>query len=408
MNPSPNQPILFRPTDQTTFEQCRDDRWRAKYFQTDILSWQFEVDRCIDADQIVSDPFFIPNTAWTANGDSTIVAPLAFAIIRIGSSISQDLTTVELQWYEININISTVIGEISQGKVVVTGFNETIEFPAQQDRFTFYAQANSTSTSLDIALTAQSGSLEDSIRINEVTAYEVDYPSYEFLDINGDTIVDTANQFDQANSSTFELIPGAGVIDAGTFQIRVFRTCGSEEISWSSEFICLIPENERDILISGCGNTKSFITPFEPAIRLRAELMRGTGYSFPNRYTYQDSKALFRNGYTRRNKAYTLKVDLTPEHVRDFVYMLTLFNQVALKVGTGPQIDLFLDEEPDEPVFPQGEKDLATITLRMVEKERNEVHTFESDCRAVLPPLVIGERDLNRAIQTDTDELIQA
>lgn len=375
-------------------------------FQTDEIYWQFEMDPCLDATQIISDPVFSPNAAWTLNNGASFIPSNGFAAIPIGGSISQNVTTVVNQWYQFQINIFAVEQSAGQGKLVISGFGETIEVPAQQDQFTFYVQATATTTPLNIALTAQSGS--SIVQINQVMAYEVEYPDYEFLDVNGDTISDTANQFDEANFSTWSLVPSNDLLDAKQFQIRVYRTCSGEEISWTSEFICIITENERDLLISGCGNLNSFGSDFQPVIRVRGELMKGTGYSFPSRYTYQDSKGAFFNGYTRRNKAYTLKIDLVPEHIRDFIYMIALYNSVAVKVGTGDQIDLFLDEEPDEPVFPQGEKDMATITMRLVEKERNEVSTFNGDCRRALPPTVIGENAIERAIQTDTDELIQA
>lgn len=406
MNPSPNQPILFQPSEGVTLEECRSERWQYRMFENDEIYWQFQIEPCLDADQVVSDPFFIPNAAWTANAPATVVPAFAFAIIPIGGSIQQDLTTVADAWYQVNINVSEFVGSVGQGRVVVSGFGTSYEFPGQVDRFTFYLQATGTTTTINIAFTAQSGS--GSVQINEVTAYEVEYPEYEFLDVNGNPIADTANQFDEADYSTWSLVPSTDLLAAKRFQIRVYRTCDGEEISWTSEWICIIAENERDLLISGCGNINSFGSNFQPVVRVRGELMKGTAYSFPNRYTYQDSKAAFFNGYTHRNKAYTLKVDLVPEHIRDFIYMIALYNSIAIKVGTGSQFNLFLEEEPDDPVFPEGEKDLATITMRMVRKEANEVSTFDIDCTRQLPPTVIGENAIDRAIQADTDELIQA
>lgn len=407
MNPSPNQPILFHPTNSFTQEACFNDRWQYRMFETDEIYWQFQVDPCLDATQIVDNPFFnFPVTQWTANGTAIIVGPFSFAVLPNGGSISQDLTTTANQWYQVNVNVSESSGNAGQGELTINGFSQTVTMPGLINRYSFYVKANSASTTIDLAYTVQTGS--GTVYVNEISCYEVDFPSYEFLDLQGNPIADTANQFDDFNFSTWSLVPSTNLLNAGQFRIRVFRDCGGTEISWTSETICIIPENERDLLLSGCGNMNSFGSDFEPVIRLRGELMRGTGYTYPNRYTYQDSKGTFNNGYTRRNKAFTLKIDLVPEHVRDFVYMAALYNSIAVKVGTGTQVDLFLEEEPDDPVFPTGEKDIATITMRLMEKDKNVISTFDGDCRRALPPTVIGENEIERAIQTDNDELIQA
>jgi hypothetical protein len=46
--------------------------------------------------------------------------------------------------------------------------------------------------------------------------------------------------------------------------------------------------------------------------------------------------------------------------------------------------------------------------VEVVRSEANEVHRLMVGCSGGIPPLVIGERDINRAIQTDTNELINA
>ena len=375
-------------------------------FDTDEIQWQFQMDACLDAVQVVQNPFFDSDTDWDLIDGADISPFTSFVTMEIGSSFAQTLTTETAGWYEININVNLSSDNTSQGKLIISGFATQFEVPAQRGRYTFYGQALAASTDLSVLFSAVSGA--GSVAVNEFTARLVEYPDYEFIDINGDPIADTANQFDEGNYSTWSLVPSSNLLAAGYFRIRVFRTCGGEEISWTSEPICIVPQNQSDILLSGCGNMNSFGSDFQPLMRLSGELMRGTGYQYPNRYVYQDSGGSFYNGYTRRNKSYTLKIDLIPEHVRDFVYMSALYNSLAVKIGEGTQVNLFLEDEPDDPVFPDGEKDLATVTLRMVEKAANVVSKFNRDCTRALPPTVIGENAIERAIQTDTDELIQA
>lgn len=411
MIPSPNQPILFQPSGEESVTDCNSNRWQYKMFTDDLIQWQFIVEPCPDAEQLIENPLFETATDWDGVGANVFPLPSALALIYVGGYIVQDdVTTSADQWYLIEVNISEVLNTLGKGVVTISGFDDDVSFPAMAGLHKFYVKATASTTDVKIALSATSGT--GTVIVNEVFLREVTYPEYEFLDTEGNTIADTSNTYHNKDYINYSLVPGDPLLEAGAFYIRVYLTCDETEVSYTSELICIVAENEKDLLIGGCGNVNSYKGDFAPIIRIKGELIRGTGNTFPNRYTYQNSRGLFTNGYTRRNKQYTLKIDLSPEHVRDFIYMTALFNTIGIRVGTEGQENFFLEEEPDEPVFPDGEIGLATITLLLVRKDANEVSVFNGECSPSLPPLVIGERGINQAIQTSEDseeiELIKA
>jgi hypothetical protein len=419
MRPTPNQPIKFRPTGDFDTESCGPVAYQARIFQTDVLRWQFDIDICPNAEQVIDEPFFNNVGSWTTNDNATVFGgSINLCAFSIGGQLFQNMVPdITGNWYEFSVVISAVNENIGNSKFRASSLFDAVEFPATVGRHTFYVQATDNNFLVitligDASLNVSGFGLAD---IDEVTMREIDYPSCEILDLDDNVLSTPSPAFAAQNFANWEIIPDTSELDAGQFKIRVFRSCEGDDSdleSWTSESVCIIRENNRDILIGGCGNTSSFLGDFDPVARLSGELARGTGFQFPNRYTYQNSKGRFFNGYTRRNKVNTLKIELCPDHVRDFIYMLPLFNTIGIRVGTGPQEQYFISEEPDDPVFADGEKTLATITLQLVRKSVNEISNFVQDCEPSLPPVVIGDRNLNEAIQTGNNpaesELIKA
>jgi hypothetical protein len=419
MNPVPNQPLLFRETGTFDTESCEDVSYQARMFETDVLRWQFEIDTCPNAAQLIDEPFFNNVGTWTTNDNATVFGgSINLCAFSIGGQLVQaNVPDVVGQWYEFSIVVGAVAENIGRSRFRVSSLFEAIEFPATTGRHTFYVQATAFNILVisllgDVSLNEPGLGLAD---ITEVTMKEINYPSCQILDLNDNVLQSPSPTFATGKSATWEFVPDTAEIDARQIKVRVFRSClgdDSDLEDFTSESICIIPENNRDLLIGGCGNTNSFLEDFDPVLRIQGEIVRGTSYQMPNRYTYQNSKGRFFNGHTRRNKVSTLKIELCPEHVRDFIYMLPLFNTVGIRVGTGRQEQYFIEEEPDEPIFADGEKSLAAITMQLVRKSFNEVSTFEKDCEPSLPPVVIGDRNLNEAIQTGNnpaeDELIKA
>lgn len=404
MLPVNNQPIKFTETSADLPSCCTDNYYKARMFETDAIEWQFAVDLCPDATELVTDAVFSSGAGWTATNGATFPFP-GNCLIPVNADIEQTgISTTAGNWYVLRVVIKSSPIETSQSTLQITGFSQTHEIPTIPGAVEIYVQATSASSAIKLLHNASSGT--GFVQITFCGLKEVDYPTCTIRETDGALIESPTTEFNYGRFSTYTYTPSSSAIAIGTFIIRVTRTCGSDTVTYESEPICVIPENDCDLLIGACGNYSGHGDGFLPAIRIKGELMRGTGYTFPDRHTYQDSNGLFRNGYTRRNKQYTLKVDLCPEHVRDFIYATAFSNEIGIREGTADQGFYFLSEEPDEPVFAEREKDLATITLRLTDKDINDKSTFDAECDAALPPVVIGRSDIQEAIETDTDTLI--
>lgn len=418
MTPVANQPILFTPTGSVNTEACQEVAYQAKTFVSDVLRWQFLVSTCANAEQVIDQPFFESVGSWTTNSQATVFGGgINLCAFSIGGQLFQNnVPDVTGRWYEFSMVISSVAENVGNAKFRVGSLFDSIEFPATVGRHSFFVQATEFNL-LSILLMG-----DESLNIpgfgvcdvTEVTMREIDYPTCEILDENDNVLASPTLSFQEENYVNYEHVLGSDEIEAGQIKIRVFRSClgdNSDLEDFTSELICIVADNNQDLLIGGCGNVKGYLGDFNPLIRVTGEIVRGTGYQYPNRYTYQNNVGRFYNGHTRRNKVNTLKIELCPDHVRDFIYMLPIFNTIGIRIGTGSQENYFIEEEPDEPVFVDGEKTLATITMRIVRKAADEVSTFEVDCEPSIPPVVIGNAEINEAIQTGntaTPELIKA
>jgi len=403
MRPVRNQPIKFFDIDAEPPLCCNEDRYIAKMFDNDSIQWQFEGDPCTGATELVTDSTFPSGANWTEAGGATIA--FGTAILPVGGSVEQSVSLTAGDWYKVEITVIQEAADTSQSQVQIFGFGGSTEFSAVTGTTTLYFQALFASTPFKLQHSATSGA--GSIRITLASIKAIEWPVADIR--NPDTGVFIENPtvtFYDGKYITWTWTPTSAAIAVGTVYIEVVNTCATD-IEYHSENICIVEENDCDLLIGACGSYNDWGNGFLPVARLRAELMRGTGYQYPDRFTYQDSNGLFKNGYTRRNKQYMLKIDLCPEHVRDFIYGLAFGNEIGIREGTSDQGYYFLAEEPDDPVFADREKDLATITLTLVRKDVNELSVYEEECQAALPPVVIGTAEIQEAIETDTNELIQ-
>lgn len=411
MIPVPNQPILFTNADNDDSFCCVDSRWKQRMFNNDEIYFQFELDVCIDKGNILSNPEFTSTSDWTLSAGGFISPPQAF--VAIDGTISQTgITTTTGALYEIEIDLFT-LPTAPQSTVTVSGFQDNVTFEAVTGPIKVYGVATSPSTTLIISFNTPNPPAVGFYGLNYVLMSPVDGPSATIVDENGNTldtvstgIIETTGL--DTSYITFGYSPNTAAINNGGFYIEVERSCAGDSEQWTSEWICVIEPNDCDLLIGGCSEVNYDSQEFLPVARLQGELIKGSSYSYPNRFSYQDNVGRFRNAYTRRNKKYMIKLELVPEHIRDFIYSLPLMNEIGLREGQNTQYYFYCEDEPDEPSFPDSEKNLSNIMLEVVRSEQNEVHRFIAGCSGGIPPLVIGEREINQAIATDTTELINA
>lgn len=401
MTPVSNQPLLFTQGSQNTC--CQDVLWNQRMFDIDFIRWQFELEPCANATELIADSDFSSDSNWILGGGATISGGMA-SLPNSGDSLSQ-ITAMPLGvWLEITINIASTEINATSSKIKINGFDNVIFFTPAPGTFTF--QGQSLSDTLEIFhnfSVSELGTVE--LKLDSFSVKQIEPPTAEIQDVQGNTLDTDVDVYLSSKFATFQYQPIQDVIDAGAFVVVVSRTCGSNDEIWTSESVCVIPENDCDIQIGVCASSNVYGDDFQPIVRLKAELRKGTGYQ-SERFVVNSNTGKFSLGYGRRDKVYLLNIPLLPEHMRDFIYFIPMCNSIAIREGSGPTGDYFVNDEPDEPSLVAGTKDLTNCSISLVRKQALEESIFTGDCNVSLPPYVIGERDLNIAIQTDTDELI--
>ncbi len=403
MTPISNQPILFSQGAEP--DCCPDILWRQKMFDTDVIRWQFMLEPCFDATELISNPNFTSTSNWTLGGSASISGDTA-RLPSSGDYISQTTAMPEGVWLEITINIEQTELNASNSRIKIIGFDQSILFTPAPGTFKFYAQSLSEVVKIDHSFNTSQFQTVD-LRIGSFSVKEIAFPSAEIQDLSGGTIDNSVPVYVSAQYATWEYTPIQDVIDNGQFRIEVSRNCSGNIETWTSEPICTIPENDCDIQIGVCAQTNVYGDNFEPLIRLTAEMKKGTSYQ-TDRLVVESNTGKQNLAYGRRNKSYQLNIPMLPEHVRDFIYFLPMCNEIAIRQGLGDTHSYFVSDDPDEPQPVAGTRDLTNNSIALVRKHVLEETIFIQDCGLFLPPYVIGTHDIDEAIQTDTDELIQA
>lgn len=401
MIPVENQPLLF--TQGTTGTCCNDVLWGQRMFDTDFIRWQFQIDPCTSATELVTDGDFTNAASWTLGGTASIGGGIA-SLPNSGDSISQTTGLPTGTWLEIVINVASTELNASDSKIKITGFDGVILFTPAPGTFTFQAQALSTTISISHNFNVSEFATVE-LNLGLFSIKEIATPTAEIQDLDGNVLDASVPVVASSKYATFEYQPIQDVIDNGVFVVVVSRNCSGDIETWQSESVCIIPENDCDIQIGVCASSNVYGDDFQPIVRLQAELKKGTSYT-SDRFVVNSNTGKFTLGYGRRNKSYVLNIPMLPEHMRDFIYFLPMCNTIALREGVGTTQSYFINDEPDEPTQIAGTKDLTNCSILMVRKQVLEESIFTGDCSVTLPPYVIGERELNIAIQTDTDELI--
>lgn len=405
MNPSLNQPVLF--TQTTPLECCPDGlEWKQRIHEGDPVRWQFKVDPCINAVEVMESPNFeVPGDWLTLNAD---ISGGICSMPDNGSRIAQ-LQAPALNvgdWFQIEVVVENATLDASGSTLEILGFDGIISFSASEGMFIFYGQVLNPIIEL-IHTFDVSVSENIVLNISKFSVLPLQFPvaTIERTDGSGDLDI----VFGSSLSNAFilwEYVPSQTVLDEGEFRIRVDRDCDGSVETWTSEDICILPINSCDLMIGACANTNVWGAGFQPLIRVAGELKIGTGYKY-NRVLNESNNGIHSLVYGRRTKSSELVFDLMPDHVRDFLYYLAMSGEIAIRLGNGPVNKYFLLDEPDDPEFPEGEKHLAMVRMSVVYKERLEETIFAGQCSVSIPPVVIGD-EVGRAIADENNGLINA
>lgn len=412
--PTKYQPIRFF-DDAQEQECCRDSFWNLQYFNTDPINFQFYVGPCPKENQIVQNPTFNDGGSssqanWSEVGVVTYNSGgLSGASLINDAQISQSIPSFTgSSNYLLRISITTAsIGSIlPTSEIRIIGANIPIEFVPQTNVYEFFVKGSGVNGLTIQQVQLQSGAT-DLTTIQSVQLFEISEPTVSFEDLDGNTLSQIVASEYNAPYFTASFQPSAATIEAGCFNIKVSRTCGSDTTEYLSENISLIPSNICDVLIGSCGQTNYNSDDFQPLLRCRANLRADKSPEFTINRT-ESASGLQRISYGKMNKAFTLYFDRVPEHIRDFIYTLAIHNEVAIKVGNKPQEKFVVYEEPDEPEFATGDDELALMNLQLLKKEELTETIYKGECAVSLPPKALGSRDQNIAIKAGTDTAIEA
>lgn len=401
MNPVANQPILFFQDENDC--ACTSGQWNHIAFENDQLRWQFELEPCPNATQIMQNPDFASDTGWgtisaTISGGEADMSIFGAQVFQTG------LSTTNGNWYEITVTVSDANLSAADSTLTITGFDDELEFSAAPGQYVFYSQSISTTVSLLHRFDLNFGASQ-TLKVSFFGVREVEFPSAEIQDVTGG-LLDTVDAFNGGNYATWNYEPSATVINNKTFKIVVSRDCDGNVEEWESEPICLIPEDDCTLQIGICGQNNLWGSRFQPTLRIHGEIKKGISYRY-DRNLVETNSGKHTLAYGRRNKVYEMSFDMVPEHIRDYLYWIAMSNLMVVRRGLGEQFQYFAFDEPDDPVFPPAEAELANVRFTFERKEFLEETVFEADCNVVLPPLVIGEQG-NIAIQDENDNYLNA
>jgi hypothetical protein len=192
--------------------------------------------------------------------------------------------------------------------------------------------------------------------------------------------------------------------DFDCFSIEATNDAGT---TFVSNTINIVRPSNCYIRMMGCGNNNFFQAGFQPTLRVKGKLVDdGPVYE---RSVYRNSRGARRLNYGYHEQAKLLGIERCPEFVRKYLYLLPMFETIAIQIGQNDPASYFALEDVEKDTFAAGDDQLAGVQCRVVQKEKLIESIFAQACTPVLPPVVLGEAKTDTAITNeDEDELIRA
>lgn len=416
ITPTEYQPLLFhKGTEPATCDDCGEcESWTQKMFESDSIPFQFSVQPCSNAVNVITNPYFLGNpvTGWTKEGNTsavTLTGGSGAAIVTAGAGISQSISSPLTSWFMARIEIMVssyvmdfVVGirndleQFGQTEVTLSPGINVIEMPIFLGLNTFGINTISGNFYPGVSF----------ITIQLVELMPMNIPSVTVVDMDGVTL-DTLSAAALENGLlNVQYTPNQATIDAGRFAFQVSQDCDSFNETWTSEGIEIVDEDACLLQVGGCSDNNVFLGAFLPYMRIDAKLIdSGAVYE---RFLQRKTTGARRLIYGRMSFTFTLQTDYLPKHIRDFVYLLPMMQDVVIKKGNGAQNLYFVLEDPDAPEYKPSSDSMGRISLILTHKKELIETIYKQECNVVLPPKALGSTDLNAAIKVDTDTAINA
>lgn len=408
--PSKYQPLLFTKDGYTNCNECGTGcdsiagNWVQKMFANDDVTFQFQVTPCPDATNLAQNPNFSSNgDGWDSSG---IVSYTSQGAI-IGSAGQVSLSVFDpYKWYLIKLSTDAIAHPLLR---VHNGNGLGYEYYPVTETREFYIQTGADGKIIFERVSGDFNTAADFLNINYVVISPIELPDVYVQDLEGNTLEVIAPISFEIPYFNVQYSPNTAAVDAGTFVFRVGQSCSNEEPPeyWYSEPIQVIPSDDCFIQIAGCSNNNLFGDSFFPFMRIEAKLIADRAPIY-DRYMSRKTSGRWRLNYGRAAKAFTFTTGYIPEHVRDFIYLLPMFDMIAIKRGTSLQEVYYCDESPDAPDFLPSSDSLAKIIVPLVYKEELIESIFKQECNVILPPKVLGWREEDLIIKAGEDTAINA
>lgn len=358
----PNQPIDFVGDDLVTCEPEIISPLLVS--QEDSLLFQFEFERCEDAEPLLPETFvsgWVFDGLWTLNINLACCGP-----DQDGASISHPLTTVLGQMYQIEINVQSISG--SGAEFSIGGVTTIINAPG------FHVFIVSAIADADPTLTLiDSGS---AICVTSINVYEVGDSLTVALIAEDETELFTANlgddpQYFELSGTTMKvIIPMVEAPDAQCFKVMVTDGCDGEYVENTelcSQTITVADDCTGTIKMRVC------IDHDQPEMGFVAGYfeMRVPALVIRSKWSYDNDEERLTNGYINRHRIdrrSERQLRITDPHIgyaaHSFLSALSMFDHFY--IGTQ---EYSVEVEEYEPNYPDTQQNTGPIQLTIRPKQ---------------------------------------
>lgn len=163
----PNQPVFFGSTDACSNDEITIDQLVDN---TDTTQFQFNIEPCISATQLMSDPNFADPNSWTLNANWGIALNqlCASGNTMAGISATSDTQLTTTSYYQVQI----IVDSISSGGSFTVKFGGTIVgYLTSIGTYTFWGFPTSFFGNTGLIISPDND--DDTICISNTTAYEI-------------------------------------------------------------------------------------------------------------------------------------------------------------------------------------------------------------------------------------------
>jgi hypothetical protein len=394
MKPTPLQPIQWNSADETC---CEPNIWRHLTFADDIIFAQFLADAAdLGPEEVTNPELEPPQSEWVTVQPFVQNLFTSGLALTNGAEVEQTITLTTGNWYAVTVSIEYPFQGVQAdpSTLIVSGFNEPMVFNAENGTQTMYGIWSGVSeVSFRRNDLSQFASPSPQMRVFQFSIKEVFAPTVEKITTGGSSTDDITLDIDYPYVNIEVNTSAIAADGAKCFQIKVTDNASNEYLS---NFFHFVTESNCLIRLAGCGNNNFFQAGFTPNLRIEATIVDdGPIY---DRNIYRNSLGLHRLDYGYSHQAYLLMIERCPEYIRRYLYLLPMFETIAVQVGQQDPKAYFAIEEVEKDPFAEGDQSLASLRCRLVPKQQNIESIFAGSCNVVLPPLVLGERSTDTVI----------